>query len=243
MLPGGGVFRVFIAASLTRKAAQKWRSRKGEARLRLMSEGAYKGNPITFEANAVLLVHDDTENRPLATGFCFIKPEWVVTAKHVVLENGLPRTSLSVLSYRGEPSRTSILFLHPQHDLAVLRIEGDSPCDVPLFPGFEMHTGKRGLVCCGYAPSLSDRQAGRNTIFVNQVESYEREGRMRDSGDESLIVFNAPWMEGGHSGGPVFGEGGGVVAVLIELLRLDEGVARARATSILALLRFLNFQV
>ncbi len=206
-----------------------------------MSSEGYSGAAITLDAKALFIVHDDSENRPLATGFCFIKPEWVVTAKHVVLETSLPRQNLSLTSFRGEQARASILFLHPSHDLAVLRIEGQSPCDVPLFPGFEEHTGRRGLVCCGYAPSLSFREGRKHAIFFNQVTSYEREERTRNTGDESLIVFDAPWMEGGHSGGPVFGEGGGVVAVLIELIQSGSGIARARASSILHLLRFLTF--
>ena len=205
-----------------------------------MDNGSYRGAPITISANSVFVVHDDDENKPLATGFCFIKPEWVVTARHVVQEMGLPRPNLSLTSYEGEPVRASVLFLHPSHDLAVLRIEGESPCHAPLFPGFEEYTGRNGLVCCGYAPSLSNTGERRYSMFFNQVSSYQREERTREHGNESLIVFDAPWMEGGHSGGPVFGEGGGVVAVLIELIRHDGGTTRARATSILHLLRFLT---
>jgi hypothetical protein len=106
---------------------------------------------------------------------------------------------------------------------------------MPLFPGFEEYTGKRGLVCCGYAPSTG-------AFFLNHIPSYERERRIRDEGDESVIVFDAPWMEGGHSGGPVFGEGGGVVAVLLHTIRPDNGERRGRATSILELLRYLRFE-
>jgi S1-C subfamily serine protease len=199
---------------------------------------------ITFSihGHAVFLVQDNDEGRPLGTAFCFIKPEWIVTAKHVVLDMGVPSPNLSLVSKSGSPLNVSIIFEDPYHDIAVLRIEGQSPCDVPLFPSFERYTGQRGLVSCGYAPSLSSHEEGSYSIWLEHFTSYDREERIRNVGDESLIVFDAPWIEGGHSGGPVFDLGGHVVAVLIDRIPADNGVVRARATSILHLLRFLEFQ-
>ena len=206
-----------------------------------MTGDAAAGFRFTIHYDSLFLLCDDEEHRALATAFCFIRPEWVVTAKHAVLDMDIPRRNLSLLSRRNGRLRVSVLFLHPSHDLAVLRIDGQSPCDVPLFPGFESYTGRNGLICCGYAPSLSDREGRRYTLHLNRITSYECEKRTRHTGEEALIVFDAPWMEGGHSGGPVLGEGGGVAAVMIELVRSDDGVVRARATSILHLLRYLTF--
>lgn len=200
------------------------------------------GYSFTMHHDAVFLVCDEYVSHPLATGFCFIKPEWVVTAKHAVVEMGATRTSLVLFSRGHGMLRASVAFLHPTHDLAVLRIEGQSPCDVPLFPGYEGYAGQNWLVACGFAPSLGGGENPNHTILLSKVASYEREERTRNSGDESLIVFDLPGMEGGHSGGPVFGEGGVVVAVLIELIRSDTGPPRARATSVLHLLRHLAFE-
>ena len=206
-----------------------------------MTDGAATGFRFTIHYDSLFLLCDDEEDRALATAFCFIKPEWVVTAEHAVLDMDIPHRNLSLLSRRNGRLRGSVLFLHPSHDLAVLGIEGQSPCDVPLFPSFEGYTGSNGLVACGYAPSLSDRERREYKVLANPVTSYERQERTRRTGEEALILFDAPWMEGGHSGGPVFGEGGGVAAVMIELIRSDNGVVRARATSILHLLRYLTF--
>lgn len=206
-----------------------------------MTRDAKAGFRFTIHYDSLFLVHDNDENRPLATAFCFIKPDWVVTARHAVVEMDIPRQSLALQSRRHGLLRASVLFLHPTHDLAVLRIEESSPCDVPLFPSHEAYTGTSGLVGCGWAPSWSDREGYDNTLVAHRIDGYEREVRRRDSGDESLILFDAPWMEGGYSGGPIFGEGGGVVAVLIQLVRSADGMTRGRATNIVHLLRFLSF--
>jgi Trypsin-like peptidase domain len=197
---------------------------------------------FTIHQDALFVIYDVDENRPLATGFCFIKPEWVVTAKHVVQDMGLSRSNLSLLSFSSTPVSASTIFVHEHYDLAVLRINGRSPCDVPLFPGYEEYTGGKGLVCCGYAPSRRRSDERPYPLLTSDVLTYDREERIRDHGDESLIVFDHPDMELGHSGGPVFGEGGGVVAVLIDRMRPSDGVVRARATSIISLLEFLTFE-
>ena len=205
----------------------------------MMTDGGFS---FSIHQDAIFLICGHDLDRPLATGFCFIKPEWIVTTKHAVIDLDLPREELWLLPRHGAPLTGSIVFVHPTHDLAVLRIEGPSPCDVPLFPSFEEYTGLKGLLACGYAPSLSSVEESRYTLHLNHVPSYEREKRIRDTGEEALITFDAPWMEGGHSGGPVFGEGGGVVAVLIEKVQNNDGLVSARATSILHLLRFLTFR-
>jgi hypothetical protein len=191
--------------------------------------------------DSLFVIYDHDANRPIGTGFCFLKPEWVVTAKHVAIDAGLRRENLSLLSFTGEPLRARSFFEHPNHDLAVLRIEGQSRRDVPLFPSYERYTGEKGLIYCGWAPSLNHQGRRPYSLLAAPVQSYEREQRTRDAGDESLIVFDAPSMELGHSGGPVFGEGGGVVAVIIDRIATDNEGVRARATSILHLLRFLSF--
>lgn len=54
--------------------------------------------------------------------------------------------------------------------------------------------------------------------MVNEVEvaNYKCERRERDEGVEYVLSFKSEYGEGGHSGGPVLGTGGGVVAVITE---------------------------
>ena len=55
-----------------------------------------------------------------------------------------------------------------------------------------------------------------------------------------MIIFEAPYAEGGFSGGPILGEGGGVAGLIIDNFSVD-GKIFARATSILSLLGELRF--
>jgi hypothetical protein len=87
----------------------------------------------------------------------------------------------------------------------------------------------------GYTPSK-----GPMTIEINQILSFDTETRDRAEGREELIVFDAPFAEGGNSGAPVCGEGGGVVGAVIECFQFEDK-QRARATSLRPLLRQLHF--
>lgn len=199
------------------------------------------GIQFTIDENAVWIIHDQDEGRPLGTGFTFIKPEWIVTAKHVVLsENGAPRTKLWLSSIKIAQAYATLLFAHPIVDLAVLIMSGESPCKIPLFPSHERFSGTKGLVCCGYSPTVS-MQNMNPSLFVNWISSYSRERRTRGTGDEDVIVFPAPFLEGGHSEGPVFGEGGGVVGVIIQMFEYGD-IRHGRATGIQPLLQHLDFR-
>jgi hypothetical protein len=74
-------------------------------------------------------------------------------------------------------------------------------------------------------------------IIFNLVPSFTTERRERSDGQEDLVVFESTLSESGHSGGPVFGSGGGVVGVIIE--NWETG---SRATSLVPLLRDLVFR-
>ena len=198
------------------------------------------GLKFTIDNCTLCLIYDAALSRVIGTGFTFLKPEWVVTARHVVVEDGAPRRSLMVT--REQSFHAQVLFSDPAVDLAVLELSDRGACKVPLFPSHERFAGGQGLICCGYAPSRSSPADGRYELFVNSVPEYEREVRSRSDLEEELVIFKAPFAEGGHSGGPVFGEGGGVVGAIIELFQ-REGVEFARATSILPLLRHLTFGV
>jgi S1-C subfamily serine protease len=196
------------------------------------------GLSVTIDNKSLCVVHVP---EGAATGFAFLRPEWVVTAKHVVVRDDLYRDPITVMFLNAASQRARVLFAHPRLDLAVLEVQGSSPCQTPLFPSNSRFTGGKGLICVGYAPSLSDKVGGRYTSFVNYVASFALDQRSRDSGDEELIVFEAPWAEQGHSGGPLLAEGGSVVGVVIEAVVLD-GKPHLRGTSIHPLLRNLTFR-
>lgn len=193
---------------------------------------------IKIDRYSICIIVDKDRNKSLGSGFVFIKPKWVVTAKHVVIDrDGISRNIL-VAFLEEKPIPAKILFVHPIYDLAVLEIETEF-CRRPLFPAYDELTGENGLFYCGYSPSNSS--SGELTTLVNYIESYKYEIRSRDHEDEKLIIFDAPIAEGGHSGGSVLSEGGGVVAVIIEGFPNNEQFT-IKATSILPLLQNLIFK-
>ncbi|MBA4186036.1 MAG: trypsin-like peptidase domain-containing protein [Acidobacteria bacterium] len=192
---------------------------------------------IHFNIHSLCIIVDKDADKALGTGFVFIRPNWIVTAKHVVVEDDGIRNNLQLLHLNKKPVSTSVLFVHPIYDLAVLATDS-LLCQKPLFPSYEEFTGIKGLICCGYSPSKSTEN--ELSFFVNSVPNYQLETRSRDYGDEKLLFFDAPFAEGGHSGGPLLGEGAGVVAVVIEGFNSNDQYI-VKATSILPLLEFLKF--
>ena len=167
--------------------------------------------------------------RGTGTGFALSKPNWIVTARHVV--SGQPLAQPIQLRF-GEglvlPAR--VLFEHPQVDVAVLDVIGDTRCRVPFMPS-ERGPISSGLFYVGYQPSMSDRNAGRYISFVRAVHSYERTTRQRDGYEESLFIFPAPRGEAGRSGSPLLSSRGAVIGVVVDGITLG-GRHMMRATSI-----------
>ena len=73
----------------------------------------------------------------------------------------------------------------------------------------------------------------------NYIPSYTRECRERE-GNEDLVVFEAPYAEPGHSGGPILADGGTVVGVVVESF-IAQGKTFARATGLHPLVTMLDF--
>lgn len=171
--------------------------------------------------------------RGTGTGFAFLKPNWIVTAKHVVSGQPLAQP-IQLLFHEGLALPARVLFEHPQVDLAVLEVAGNTRCRAPFMPGDRAPISS-GLLCVGYKPSVSDRDAGPYTWFVSAVDSYERSTRQRDGYEEVLFIFPAPHGEPGHSGGPLLAPGGSVIGVVIDGITLG-GQHVMRATSIEAVI-------
>lgn len=171
------------------------------------------------------------------TGFAFLRPNWIVTAKHVVAGQP-PSEPLRLLFRQGVSLPARVLFAHPRVDLAVLEVFGDTGCRAPLWPGDAEPAA--GLLCVGYKPSVSDKEAGRYTSFVSRVDSYERSNRHRDGYEETLYIFPASDGEPGHSGGPLLAPSGAVIGVVVDGITLA-GQHLMRATCISVLLDHLVF--
>jgi hypothetical protein len=193
---------------------------------------------FTIDARAVGLVQDVATGRAIGTAFSFIRPRWYVTAKHVVVDYGEVRERLAVLRDQEPPTQARVLFLHPELDLAVLDLCRPS-CERPLFPGHHAFAVTNGLLAAGYAPSKTDPNGGP-VVYLTKIPTFEVQIRERPTFSEETVVFAASESEGGHSGGPVFGPGGGVVGAIIEHYREGETLM-ARATSIIPLLESLTF--
>ena len=194
--------------------------------------------PKDIDPSAVSIVVDQDIQRPLGTGFYFLQPQFFVTAKHVVVNphTGSVRPNLVLMQNGPAYPRAQVAFLHPSLDLAVLSIESPG-CEVPLFPSDQRLVGAHGLCYWGYAPSLSDTSSHTYVAVVVEIASYEcEEPRERADGTEWVLRFNTNFSEGGHSGGPVLGTGGGVVAVITEGHN-----GWVRATEIRALLPYITF--
>jgi S1-C subfamily serine protease len=170
--------------------------------------------------------------RGTGSGFAFLKPSWIVTARHVV--SGQPPAQPIQLLFRdGGALPARVLFEHPQVDLAVLELVGRSRCGAPLMPG-DHAPDTVGLLCVGYKPSVSDRDAGGHAWFASKVNSYERTVRQRDGCEEILFIFPAPFGEPGRSGSPLLAPSGSVIGVVVDGITLG-GRQVIRATSIAAL--------
>jgi hypothetical protein len=197
------------------------------------------GITFTIHQSAIGLVRDESLDKPIGTAFSFLRPHWFVTAKHVVMEYGEPRRNLTVAPNKLRPVTAHVLFAHPEVDLAVLEV-AMPVCDRPLYPGHHSLAGAKGLVFAGYAPS-KPQESGEPSIYVNEIPKFQVQVRERGAFDEDTILFAAPDSEGGHSGGPVFGEGGGVVGAIINRFHDGSGFV-AQATSLAPLLASLQFE-
>jgi S1-C subfamily serine protease len=190
---------------------------------------------FTIDKNSIALIIDEDESQPIGTAFIFIQPYWAVTAKHVVLRDGEPRENLQLMFTSNLKIPVKLLYAHPSVDLAVLSIP-DCPCKFPLFPAHHGFGGSEGLATAGYAPS---KTVGNSySIVVNYVPSFSTERRERSDGYEDVVIFDSNFTEGGHSGGPVFGSGGGVVGVILE--QYETG--KTHATALAPLLQQLTFR-
>jgi hypothetical protein len=193
-----------------------------------------------IDPSAVSIIVDQDARKPLGTGFYFLQQRFFVTAKHVVVDDHTGETRPNLVLMQNAPNypRAKPIFLHPSLDLAVLEVNNPQ-CTVPLYPSDQRIVGHHGLRYWGYAPTKSDKKNHNYVVAVVDIPTYECEPpRERDDGIEWILRFDSDLSEGGHSGGPVLGAGGGVVAVMIE-----GHTGWLRATEIRALLSYATLEL
>lgn len=164
----------------------------------------------------------DGENHALGGGCFFIKPNLVLTAKHVL--EGVVEDQRRVFLVNGATggrltgARPLRFFPHATVDLALVEVSNESERPVrPLYPAHHSLNAESGLVAIGYDRDLSCNATNSWVLKAEQVASFQEDIRSRsNAGDEYVLNFAAPWMKPGYSGGPVISSGGGVAAVLIE---------------------------
>jgi len=198
---------------------------------------------ITIDQGTVSLVVYGETGRPMGTAFAFLKPTWLVTAKHVAfrknaLREDVPRSDLQICPYQRPIVPARILFAHPEVDLAVLEVEAPV-CSRPLYPAHHKIASAAGLIFAGLSPSRATPAA--HTVLFSRITGYELEVRERHTLQEETVAFAAPESEGGNSGGPILGTIGSVVGVVIENFQRDDHLW-ARGTSIEPLVNHLEFR-
>src|SRR5512135_2497538 len=70
------------------------------------------GLAFSIDDNAIAAVIDQDLDRTIGTAFIFIKPNWAVTAKHVVTECGVWRQDLRLL-FSGGNVAARVLYADP----------------------------------------------------------------------------------------------------------------------------------
>jgi S1-C subfamily serine protease len=184
----------------------------------------------------------NSKKEDLGTGFLFLKNDWIVTAAHVIQTDYNSVRNNLIAKFPNHVNNTAslaVLAIHNECDIALLKIIGyDNPCSQPLYPGYDELSATNGLICCGYTPSK-----GR-IITISLANIYKKEYRERKE-TETILEFISNDIEGGSSGGPIFGNGGVVLGIMINTFSIEEEPNKkfARATSIQNLMRAIKIDV
>ncbi len=182
--------------------------------------------------------------RGKGTGFCFLRRNWIVTAKHNVFDkDGLARNGLAA-AFGDEHGLWTIpfrsVFVYQDLDVALLELVQDCPCEHPLMPAHWSLRKSCMAICGGFDPPLSDVTLQHMTINLTAIRHIQLDELEREFVEMSL-TFKNDEVKPGFSGAPLLIDGGGVVGVLYRIETDEEaGVAHVRATAIDPLLGLLR---
>jgi hypothetical protein len=198
---------------------------------------------MKLNKNQVCIICDSDESVPeLGTGFLFMKKDWIVTAAHVVMEYGLPRKNLYAEFVPNIQEKVfvnlKVLAIHEECDVAVLQITNtDNPCTKPLYPGHEELSSSKGIIYCGF-------ESSDGNLRVEITEQFSRDSRYRNH-EEVILEFPSTNVTGGYSGGPIFGDGGVILGLMINQFSNEEEPEKkfARAISINTVMDAIEIQL
>ncbi len=180
----------------------------------------------------------------IGTGFVFLRKDWIVTAAHVIKnKNGSVRDKLFARfpSINNDSVPLKVILCLIQSDIAILQIEGNNnPCTQPLFPGHDDLSVSTGLISLGYTPSKG------NVISIIREKIYKKNvWQWQNNENQIIFEFENSVIEGGCSGGPVFGDGGCVLGVLMEVFKNPEKPSKqyVRVTSIQNLMTAISIDI
>lgn len=172
--------------------------------------------------------------RGTGLGFAFLKPQWVVTARHVVRDQR-PGSAVTLVFAVGGPSTGRVAALHPHVDLAVLEVTGDVHGVVPLTPPAGRPAEVQAVLCVASEAVTAADAAPSGRLRLLEVPSFERTRRHRDGREEDLFIFPTPLDGSPRSGGPLLAADGSVIGVVVDSIDLA-GRTFIRATAIEAVL-------
>jgi len=172
----------------------------------------------------------------MGTGFVFLRRDWVVTSKHVIWDEEnlsfrepiyLISTDPKIQEKRIEPKN---YFFHPHIDLAIVETKNDM-CKLPFFPAHQAFNDNHNVAAIGY--SRSNSAFDKINFRAVPLKHVRTESRERECGPEESYEFEFEGSEPGNSGGPVFGDGAGVLAVICHgALGDSSNISKVRATRI-----------
>lgn len=197
---------------------------------------------MVIKPHQICIICDEEETSPLATGFLFMKKNWMVTAKHVVIKDGLARQKIYAIFVSTTKeiiyAKLKVIAIHDESDIAILEIlDNLNEFTHPLYPGHEELSSKKGLIYCGYDSSFK-------SLRMEYVDNFVRDSRFRNH-EEIIIEFSSNHVTGGYSGGPIFGDGGVVLGLMINEFYDSQSPDKkfARAISINTLMQAIKIDI
>jgi serine protease Do len=166
---------------------------------------------VTSQTRSLGVFGEQTQ-RGVGTGFV-VDPDGVILTNNHVVEGA---EDLTVTTQDGRDVDARVVATDPQHDLAVLRVEGANLPTVSLGDSSDLAVGER-VVAIGYALSLS----GGPTVTSGIISSLARTIQVRDpqAGFENAIrtyedvLQTDAALNAGNSGGPLVTLDGEVIGI------------------------------
>jgi hypothetical protein len=152
-------------------------------------------------------VDDAGTHRAFGSGFFFMQPNLVATARHVVEDVMASRRPTYIMNGTGSRARVAQAWFptDPGIDLALIRCDGPDlrAPHTPLYPASFKMNQAGGCIAIGLCLRRSNVELRNWTIEANHILHFQETKRDRGDSFEWVVDFEHSWMAGGFSGGPV----------------------------------------